>query len=462
MGVRIPGGHDLTADDLVAFLRGDLRAVRNLVALALAAELVDHADLAGTRDRHQVALLVLHGLHVVEAQRALVAHFERRSRSGSRRGTTDVERAHRELRARLADRLRGHDADRFADVDLAASREVASVAGGADAVARLAGDGRANLHDVDAFLLDEAHHLFVDERARRQQHLFGARLEDVFDHGAAEDAFAERFHHVTAFDQRHHRETQRRAAIRLRDHEILRDVDETAREVTRVRRLQRRVGQTLAGAVRRDEVLLGVEAFAEVRRDGRLDDRAVRLGHEAAHAGELADLRRATAGAGVGHHEDRVERLLLLRLAVGVDGVFDAELLHHGLGDLVVRARPDVDDLVVALAVRDETGRVLVLDLLHVLVGGRDDLGLLFRDHDVVDAERDRRTRGVLEARVHELVGEDDRLLETQRAVTRVDRRGDDLLGHVLVHEIEGQALRQDLGRAASGRPWCSPRAASR
>ena len=46
----------------------------------------------------------------------------------ARRRTTDVERAHRELRARLADRLGGDDADRLADVDLVAAREVAAVA----------------------------------------------------------------------------------------------------------------------------------------------------------------------------------------------------------------------------------------------------------------------------------------------------------------------------------------------
>ena len=32
--------------------------------------------------------------------------------------------------------------------------------------------------------------------------------------------------------------------------------------------------------------------------------------------------------------------------------VFLAELVHHRLGDLVVGARPDIDDLVVTLAVR--------------------------------------------------------------------------------------------------------------
>ena len=46
----------------------------------------------------------------------------------ARRRTTDVERAHRELRARLADRLSGDDADRLADVDPVAAREVAAVA----------------------------------------------------------------------------------------------------------------------------------------------------------------------------------------------------------------------------------------------------------------------------------------------------------------------------------------------
>ena len=46
-----------------------------------------------------------------------------------------VERPHRQLRARLADRLRGDDADRLADADQLAGRQVAAVARAADAVA---------------------------------------------------------------------------------------------------------------------------------------------------------------------------------------------------------------------------------------------------------------------------------------------------------------------------------------
>ncbi len=53
---------------------------------------------------------------------------------------TGVERAHGQLRARLADGLGGDDADRLTDADQLARRQVAPVAGAADAVARLAGE----------------------------------------------------------------------------------------------------------------------------------------------------------------------------------------------------------------------------------------------------------------------------------------------------------------------------------
>jgi catechol 2,3-dioxygenase-like lactoylglutathione lyase family enzyme len=43
------------------------------------------------------------------------------------RDATGVERAHRELRARLADRLRRDDADRLAELDQPPGREVAAV-----------------------------------------------------------------------------------------------------------------------------------------------------------------------------------------------------------------------------------------------------------------------------------------------------------------------------------------------
>ena len=328
-----------------------------------------------------------------------------------------------------------------------AAAQIAAVALGADAVAGLAGDGRTHHDLVDAHLLEELDQLLVDQHAGLDQHLAGGGHDHVLRDHAAEDALAQALDHVAAFDDRGDRQAVDGAAIDLRDHEVLRHVDQTPGEVARVRGLERGVGQALACAVRRDEVLQYVQALAEVRGDRRLDDRAVRLRHQAAHAGELADLRRGAAGAGIGHHEDGIERLLPDLLALVVGHLVGAELLHHGLGHLVVGARPDVHDLVVALAVGDETGGVLLLDLLHLLLGGRQDLGLLLRDHHVVDADRDAGAGRVMEARVHELVGEHHGLLEAHRAIAHVDGPGDRLLGHVLVDRVERQPARQDLGQ---------------
>ena len=70
------------------------------------------------------------------------------------RRATDVERAHGELGARLADRLRRDDADRFADVDRRAAGEVAAVAGGAATGPQIAGQRRADLDRLHAGRLD--------------------------------------------------------------------------------------------------------------------------------------------------------------------------------------------------------------------------------------------------------------------------------------------------------------------
>ena len=79
-----------------------------------------------------------------------------------------------------------------------------------------------------------------------------------------------------------------RAAVLLDDDHVLRHVDQAAGQVAGVRRAQRRVGETLARAVRRDEVLEHREALAEVRANRQLDDAAGGVGHQAAHTGHLA------------------------------------------------------------------------------------------------------------------------------------------------------------------------------
>src|SRR5256886_4795173 len=114
-------------------------------------------------------------------------------------------------------------------------------------------------------------------------------------------------------------------------------------------------------------------------------------------AGQLADLLLAAPRAGVGHHVDRVELAALLAAL---------ELAEHLLRDELGGVRPDVDDLVVALAVGDDAVLILLLDLVDLLARLRDEPLLRRRDVHVVDADRQTGQRGVPEAEVFQLVEE--------------------------------------------------------
>jgi hypothetical protein len=89
---------------------------------------IEHRQLARTRHRHQVAGGMLDGLEVVELHRTGGLDRDAVDRGRTRSRTTDVEGAHGQLGAGLADRLRGDHADRLADVDQVATAQVAAVA----------------------------------------------------------------------------------------------------------------------------------------------------------------------------------------------------------------------------------------------------------------------------------------------------------------------------------------------
>src|SRR5690606_35815899 len=106
--------------------------------------------------------------------------------------TTDVERAHGELRAGLADGLRRDDAHGFADVDHVAAREIAPVTHGAHAAPRFAGQHRADDDALDAGIFHRRDRSLVDGRVGRKDDLTRDRVDHLFEHHATEDALAER------------------------------------------------------------------------------------------------------------------------------------------------------------------------------------------------------------------------------------------------------------------------------
>src|SRR5271168_1545358 len=349
--VRIPFGDQLARFDLVALGLAQLGAVHERVTLAFAlahaaafvGDLRGDNNFAMPRHHDQVAVAALDGVDAMQAHHAFVANFQRGLLGAPAGGAADVEGTHRELRARLANRLRGNDSDRLAQVDEVAAAEIASVTFHAHALARLAGKHGANLDSLDARIFDALDLVLIDHLVGLHQHFVGERVTDVFEGDAAEHAIAEAFDDLTAFDQRRHLDSVQRAAIVLDNDRVLRHVDQAAGKVTRVRRLERGVGQALARAVSRDEVLQNGQTLAKVRRDRSLDDFTRRLRHQAAQSRQLANLLLGTAGARVGHDENRVERrpgdsLALVVLAEDLR----RQSLDNGAADLILNFRPDI------------------------------------------------------------------------------------------------------------------------
>src|SRR6185437_11471231 len=268
-----------------------------------------------------------------------------------------VERAHRELGARLADRLRRDGADGVADLAHLAGRHRPAVAGPADADLGLALEHGAHRDDdvlvVAGRVGDLTQAGAVDLLALLQL--------DTADLGVGCDDAPDQARPVGRAVRRAggHQHVPARAAVEPADDHVLAHVHEPPGQVARVGRAQGGVGEALAGAVRGDEVLQHRQPLHEVGLDRPLDDLALRIGHQAAHAGQLANLLERATGSGVGHHVDRVQ---LVEVAV------------HGLADVVGGLVPQGHDLLVPLVLGDEAAVVAALGLADLILDQAEDL----------------------------------------------------------------------------------------
>ena len=151
-------------------------------------------------------------------------------------------------------------------------------------------------------------------------------------------------------------------AVVVVDDDILGHIDQAAGQVTGVGGSQGGVSQAFAGAVCGDEVLQGVQAFAEVRADGQRDDAPGWVGHQATHTGKLRDGTEAAFGCA----RDR----LGCQIAIRIHGAF------HCISDHIRGALPDFDHTLVFLLLGEQTTAEITLDRLLFGQGFIDNLGL--------------------------------------------------------------------------------------
>ena len=163
----------------------------------------------------------------------------------------------------------------------------------------------------------------------------------------------------------------------------------------------------------RDEVLQDVQAFAEVGSDGRFDDFAAGLGHQAAHAGKLTNLLFGSARAGVGHNVNGVDVSLFVLIFEGFEKL---------VGNFFGNVAPDGDDFVVALAVGNGAIEILLLHFDDFFFGVFDEVVLIAGNKHVVDADGDAGHGGVMEAELFQVIQKDDGVFQAEAEVGVVNK----------------------------------------
>ena len=422
--VGIPLADQIALLDLGAVGHVENRRVRQAVRIEYDLRFgIDYAELRLTRDddidRAAVRVLALDGAELVDLQTSLILRDDVGLDSGTAGNTSHVERTKRKLRTRLADRLRRDDTDDLTLLHHTCRGKVAAVALGADAVTRLARQYRTDLHRLQRRFLDGLGDALGDLLARLAHDLARDRVDHVIEGRAAQNAVVERLDNVIVTLDGRSRQTAQRAAILLVDDHVLRNIHQTTRQITRIGRLQCRIGQTLTGAVRRDEVLQHRKSLLEVRQNGVLDDlltsldtRLLRLGHKASHTRQLTDLLLRTTGSRVKHHVDGVEAVLILDQSV-----------DHLFGEFVVYVGPDVDYLVVTLVVGDKTHVVVIHDGIGLGISLLDELLLRVGDHHSVEVERQTALEGHTVTHILDVVEEVGNLVGTRL----LQHHGDDI-----------------------------------
>jgi len=228
------------------------------------------------------------------------------------------------------------------------------------------------------------------------------------DRDTTENPVCQWFNHVLVVFQRRDTDTTKRSTVVLVDRHVLRNVNQTTRQVTGIGRFQGRIGKTFTCTVRGNEVLEDRQTFLEVGDNRVLDDlasrtdqRFLRLGHQTTHPTELTNLLFRTTSPGVGHHVDGVESVAVV-----------LQCIEEDLGDLVVDVGPDIDDLVVALVLRNEAHGVVATCFFYFFLCAVDQTNLLVRDHDVGDRECQTSRRCILEPEVLDRIEEGCRFRE--------------------------------------------------
>src|SRR5210317_151584 len=328
-----------------------------------------------------------------------------------------------------------------------ATSQVTTIAGRADAATTLTGEDRADLDFLYSCVLDLLNQGLINGLIVLNKNLVRNRVDNIFESSTPQNTIAQRLDNFTALDQGADIDAVQSTAIVFHNDCVLSNVNQTTGEVTRVSCLKRCIGQTFTGTVSRDEVLQNRKTFTEVCGNWCFDDRAVRLGHQTTHSGQLTNLLVATTSTGVSHHVNRVKGRNLNLFTFWRSHRLYRQFGKHRLGDIFGTLGPDIDDLIVTLAVGDQTFRVLFLYLRDFINSSGKIFLFVLGDHHIVKTDGNTCDRRELEAGLLKLIGQDYGLLVTGKTEAQVNKLTNLLLVHDAVYCRERNRCMHNLAQ---------------
>ena len=345
---------------------------------------------------------------------------------------SDVESTHRELCARFTDRLGTYDADGQALLHHTSRGAVHAVALGANTQRAIAGQGRAHPHFLVAHRLDLFGDGLTDHLILIHDQLIGDDVDDLVAGNATSEALRERNLDLVALVNNALGNAIQRPTIVFGNDHVLGNIRELPREVARVRCLERSICKPLARPVRGRKVLQHLEALAKASLDGRFYDVPRGFRHQATHPSQLTNLGHAPPRTRVHHHEDRVEVLLPVTNVI-------LECREHIVADALGRVSPQVNNLVVAFTLGDDSALVLFLNLIDLDLCRGKNFGLGRRNPEILLGEGKPGKSSSLEAQILQVVEQGKGRTPSQELVTIVNDAAKVALGHLEVIEIHSR-----------------------
>ena len=428
-GVLFPSDERFALLDLGSISNVNDGSDDEFVSFDFLAVIVVNGQAAVLGEHNPVAIDTFNGPQIVVANGAAGFDFDdwlfKRTGCSSAR----VERPHGELRSWFTDGLGSNNADRFTNVDAITRAEMQAVTGGTATALAFAGEHGADLHLLYADLHEADGLLLGYDIASLDDGFLRDWILDGLARSASVDPGLEVHDFFVTFVNGADVNAVGGSAILLGYDDVLGHIDELPRHVTGVSGLQSRIGQTLTSTVGGDEVFQNGQTLTEIGGNRAFDNFTGGLGHQAAHPAQLLNLLLVTTSTG-GDHE--VERIGVLLAFVELEGAEEVA------GDVFGSVGPQIDDHVMALAIRDDTAFELFLDFLKADVAASQFVFLFHRDNHVGNTDGNPGHHSGGEAQGLHAVQRQHRFLTAGNLPAAPDDVGEFLLGTGLVDEAHG------------------------